>query len=295
VIKKKKHNEDALQRALLRLLQSLEESGARCMRSDVDDTMFVVAAPRNGVTIVRASIPANAIELALTRGLLRKSELRPSKEAELTQEGRSYLRRALDRSGAEPFRAQHSPIEVRALTKGAAPVLCNEGESPLAWLARRKDRAGTPFLSPALVEAGERFRRDATQAQLLQRVTANWEAALTSERHGAGRTPISDIALDARSRLSRACDSVGPDLAGLLIDVCGYLKGLEIVENERGWPRRSGKVVLKIALDRLSRHYGLASEARGPRNAPGLRQWGADDYRPRLSGAEPSGASDRGS
>ncbi|MGZ9093106.1 MAG: DUF6456 domain-containing protein [Rhodoplanes sp.] len=26
------------------------------------------------------------------------------------------------------------------------------------------------------VEAGERFRRDIEQAQLLQRVTANWEA-----------------------------------------------------------------------------------------------------------------------
>ncbi|MGJ0507471.1 MAG: DUF6456 domain-containing protein [Methylocystis sp.] len=61
---------------------------------------------------------------------------------------------------------------------------------------------------------------------------------------------------------------------------CDRLQGLETVECERGWPARSGKVVLKIALERLARHYGIGDAATGPARARGLLHWGAEDYRP---------------
>jgi hypothetical protein len=65
----------------------------------------------------------------------------------------------------------------------------------------------------------------------------------------------------------------------VLIDVCCHLQGLEAAERAAGWPQRSGKIVLQLALSSLARHYGL--EAAAPaRRGPAVRHWGSEDYRP---------------
>jgi hypothetical protein len=85
----------------------------------------------------------------------------------------------------------------------------------------------------------------------------------------------------ARERVRRALDAVGAELAGILIDVCGHLKGLEEAERSAGWPQRSGKVVLQLALTRLARHYGMGEPVRtAPQGPARVRHWGADGYRP---------------
>jgi hypothetical protein len=270
-------------RAIRKLLEALAEPGARAARSDLDDDALVVFAPKNGVTLARARFSLQIADAAIGGGLAQWEREGKARALRITEAGRAHLRRSATQDEAlDPFRAQHGDFDRRAPEKGAAVTLVNDAESPLAWLARRKGVDGRRFLAPAQVEAGERFRRDIEQAQLLQRVTANWDPSAAAKRGGGDRNLIvSDIALDARERLSRACDAVGPDLFGLLTDVCGYLKGLETIERERGWPTRSGKVVLQIALERLAGHYGLGDAATGPARAK-MRHWGAGDYRPSL-------------
>jgi len=67
--------------------------------------------------------------------------------------------------------------------------------------------------------------------------------------------------------------AAGPTLSDLLFDVCCHLMGLEDAESGFGWPRRTGKIVLVIALDRLAAHYGLT--VTGPARAP-MRSWQAE-------------------
>jgi hypothetical protein len=46
--------------------------------------------------------------------------------------------------------------------------------------------------------------------------------------------------------------------------VCCFLEGVEIAEKRMGWASRSGKIVLRIALTRLKRHYDDTYGASGP-------------------------------
>jgi hypothetical protein len=92
---------------------------------------------------------------------------------------------------------------------------------------------------------------------------------------------LQDTIAASRERVRRALAAVGPELAGVLIDVCCHLKGIEEAERAAGWPQRAGKVVLQLALTRLARHYGISPAAGvSSTRAGAVRHWGADDYRP---------------
>lgn len=162
-------------------------------------------------------------------------------------------------------------------------LLVNQSESPLAWLARRKDANGKSMIDAAQFAAGERLRVDFTRAAMTPRIGANLTSPVAHGRRGGGDNAenFSDIVIAAKERLNHALKAAGPEFSGLLLDVCCFLKGLETVERERGWPRRTSKVVLGLALDRLARHYGIASAISGRNRAP-LRAWQAEDAKPTM-------------
>ena len=202
----------------------------------------------------------------------------------LTESGVAFWRR--NRDGITDFQQQHRDIEQGSVEMdgAAVPVLINQAESPLSVIARRRDRNGRRFLTDDEFKAGERLRSDYTRGQLMPRLGANWQASVASGRsrgERGGAAELTEASLAARQRVENAIRAVGPELAGVLVDICCYLKGLETVERERGWPVRSAKIVLKSALAALARHYE-PEIARQLSRKPVTLHWGTADYRPTI-------------
>lgn len=147
----------------------------------------------------------------------------------------------------------------------------NVCESPLGWLARRKGRDGQPMVDEVQLAAGERLRAEFTRAGLTPQITSRW-SSVPSGGGAGGPEAFTDMVLAAKQRMNAALVAVGPELSGILLDVCCFLKGLEQVEHEHRWPARTAKVVLCLALDRLAGYYGWSSTASGPARAR-MRAW----------------------
>jgi len=185
-------------------------------------------------------------------------------ECALTEVGRARLKRiSQDKTSRQNdisgFRAQHMELNQSEVMIGGAShtVLINDAESPLTRLRRMKAPSGGTWLDDAAFAAGERLRSDFTHGKMMQRTTSSWNFGPSmSDRGGPSGSNITDQAMDARARLERALEVVGPELAGVVMDVCCFLKGLENVERERRWPPRSAKLMLRTGLNLLARHYG---------------------------------------
>ncbi len=138
-------------------------------------------------------------------------------------------------------------------------------DSPLVALARRRDRDGSPFLSPAQVAAGERLREDFEIAQMSGMEPQDWLALISGEggeaARGSGGSTLPDL---ARARVEAALSDLGEGLADVALRCCCFLEGLERTEKRLGWSARSGKIVLRIALTRLSEHYRSQKGGAGP-------------------------------
>lgn len=167
---------------------------------------------------------------------------------------------------ADAFAAQHR--EERPAPDG---TVLNLAESPLSRLAAPSG-SEPAFLERHHVEAGERVRKLVERARLSPRLTMSYTAAHLAGSKGVRHAgELSDMAADARKALARLHQQLPRDCAEVVLDVCGLEKGLQQVETERGWPRRSAKLVLRIGLDRLAEVWGIGAVAVGRGQGP--RAW----------------------
>lgn len=269
---------------------------SQMLRKLAQRSSVVLAPPLHG----RAGVtPLTILKEGRSAGTVVRADFERARRAGFIEEGDAGAGWRLSAKGRDAVRRLTCGAVQRDTTppRDGRPGF-NADESPLAWLRRRRGKDGSALISDAQFQAGERLRSDFSFAQLGPRVTASWDAALGAVSGGrrgtsGGAADIADNVLAARERVNRALTAVGPELASILVDVCCFLKGLEDLERSVGWPQRSGKVVLQIALTSLARHYGIAEAGSGGRSTH-ARHWGAPDYRPSLnysetgSGAQPA-------
>ncbi len=132
-------------------------------------------------------------------------------------------------------------------------VTVNLAESPLAWLHARGHITDRQML------AGENLRTDYERAALGARITMRWEYSPISKNRRAAPAHMaeSERMLSAKQRFDEALDILGRDLNDIAWRIICAGEAMPAAEKELGWPVRSGKLVLRIALDRLALHYRL--------------------------------------
>lgn len=129
-------------------------------------------------------------------------------------------------------------------------VTVNAAESPLSWLHARG------HLDDRLFDAGERLRADYERARIAPGITMRWDPVRVDGGGGDGMTP-GERQLAARTRFDGAMAQAGSGLKDVLWHVVCNCESLSHAEKGLGWPARSGKLVLRLALDRVADFYRI--------------------------------------
>ena len=137
----------------------------------------------------------------------------------------------------------------RAPRRHGRSVTVNLAESPLVWLHARG------LLADRELAAGELLRRDFEAAQLAPSITMRWDPVRV-QRSGTGLAG-GERQVAARDRFHAAVGAAGQGLADVLWRVVCSGESLPDAERALGWPSRSGKLVLRFALQRVAAFYRI--------------------------------------
>lgn len=132
-------------------------------------------------------------------------------------------------------------------------VTVNLAESPLAWLHARG------HLPARLFDAGERLRADYERAGLPPSITMRWDVVRVKGGSDAGLSPT-ERQIAAKARFHGAMTAAGKGLADVLWRVVCACESLARAERALEWPARSGKLVLRLALERVADFYRLPGQ-----------------------------------
>lgn len=237
----------------LRVLRRLCERGA----------VLAVAAEMEKAVIVRDGTQGQhtrtaVVDRAIAEAMALKGWIATDAPARITRYSITASgRAALEGMAAEQIDTDETPESPDGRPPSQGRVRYSLAESPLSALARRRDRDGNPFLSDPLVRAGERLREDFEMAQLGPRLAKVWTTFVQTQDPAIIPDPPDAATAQGRAQAAVmvALQELGPGLSDVALRCCCYLEGLEAAEKKLGWSARSGKIVLRIGLMRLRRHY----------------------------------------
>ena len=261
-----------LNREALRILRRLCETGAVLAVATEMEKAVVVRDTAGGSSTRTAVVSTDVAQAMALKDWITPASTGRIVRYHITAAGRTALQEMLEDpelSQLDPTGLAEAPANFlgKGEEVGALDLEIESGrsrriryalaESPLSTLARRRDRKGTPFLDDTLVAAGERLREDFELAQMNGSAPQEWDNLLRSdgEQAASAARKTEDAASQARARVAAALADLGPGLSDVVLRCCCYLEGLETAEKRLGWSARSGKVVLRIALMRLQRHF----------------------------------------
>ena len=143
--------------------------------------------------------------------------------------------------------------ERRGGARPARSVTVNLAESPLGWLLARG------LIDQRQFDAGEKLRADWERANLAPSITMRWDAGPRSGgfRGSGDHLEPTERQAAARQRFDAAITALGRDLNDIAWRVICSGEAMPMAEKALGWPVRSGRLVLRMALDRLADFYRL--------------------------------------
>lgn len=251
--------------ALADALRGLCQTGALLVYRDGVDQAAIVQTAGEGDTRV-----LGVVDLDIAAALALRDWIAPDggtsiKRYRITEDGRGAVVKLVAERDAQAAQTDDTPSSVLFMNSTVRRTRYRSGthgpgsDNPLAALARRRDSDGTPFLPARFVKAGERLHEDFAIAGFSDQALLGWDSPDALQPLYARAETLADRGRsEAMCRTLDAVRDLGPGLSEVVLRCCCLQEGLEATEKRLGWSARSGKIVLRIALQRLSLFYAKA-------------------------------------